>query len=162
MANPQSQILRPVPPVGRFITWSLPADADVAQALAGLGAMNVDRRVVVGLGAPLAVRAGAALAGLRGFPTDLGMFPAAQHDLWAFVAGNDPSALFDVARAFTAQVPAAFVREDEIDAFTYKKGRDLSGFEDGTENPKGKAATLAAFVRGRGAGLHGGSCVAVQ
>jgi porphyrinogen peroxidase len=49
-----------------------------------------------------------------------------------------------------------------IDGFRYKSGFDLSGYEDGTENPKGTAAVKAAAVAGHGAGLDGGSFVAVQ
>jgi putative iron-dependent peroxidase len=51
---------------------------------------------------------------------------------------------------------------DEIDAFGYREGRDLSGFVDGTENPKGDDAVRAAIIAGRGPGLDGGSFVAVQ
>jgi putative iron-dependent peroxidase len=47
-------------------------------------------------------------------------------------------------------------------AFRHKTGLDLTGYEDGTENPKGEAAVEAAFVSGRGPGLDGSSYVAVQ
>ena len=40
-------------------------------------------------------------------------------------------------------------------------GRDLTGFEDGTENPEGDAAVEAAFAQARGR-LDGSSFVAVQ
>jgi putative iron-dependent peroxidase len=56
----------------------------------------------------------------------------------------------------------SFAVVEEIDAFTYRQGRDLSGFEDGTENPKGDAAARAALIQNNGAGLDGGSFVAVQ
>ena len=46
--------------------------------------------------------------------------------------------------------------------FSIDSGRDLTGFVDGTENPKGKKASAAAIVRGAGAGLDGSSFVAVQ
>ena len=41
-------------------------------------------------------------------------------------------------------------------------GLDLTGYEDGTENPVGADALHAACVQGQGAGLEGGSLVAVQ
>ncbi|MFN2857910.1 hypothetical protein ACKUFN_26295, partial [Escherichia coli] len=56
----------------------------------------------------------------------------------------------------------AFQRTGAVDAFLYGEDRDLSGYKDGTENPKGDAALEAALVSGRGAGLDGGSFVAVQ
>ncbi len=54
-----------------------------------------------------------------------------------------------------------------IEAFRHGRGpnghgRDLTGYEDGTENPVGEAAEAAAFVRGGGPGLDGGSYAAVQ
>ncbi|MDE0809233.1 MAG: Dyp-type peroxidase, partial [Alphaproteobacteria bacterium] len=41
-------------------------------------------------------------------------------------------------------------------------GRDLTGYEDGTENPEGDAAAEAPLVRDRGAGKDGSRFVAVQ
>lgn len=49
-----------------------------------------------------------------------------------------------------------------IDAFQYGPGLDLTGYEDGTENPKGEKAAEVAVVRGQGEGLDGSSFVAVQ
>ncbi len=49
-----------------------------------------------------------------------------------------------------------------IDGFRYKSGFDLSGYQDGTENPKGAATGKAAIVAGQGSGFDGGSFVAVQ
>ena len=56
----------------------------------------------------------------------------------------------------------ALALEQVIEAFRHGAGLDLSGYEDGTENPSGDAAVQAAFVAGQGAGLDGGSFVAVQ
>lgn len=50
---------------------------------------------------------------------------------------------------------------EEVDTFRYKEGRDLTGYEDGTENPKGDAAREAAIAPGA-PGIAGGSYVAVQ
>jgi putative iron-dependent peroxidase len=41
-------------------------------------------------------------------------------------------------------------------------GRDLIGYEDGTENPEDDAAMDAAIVQGGGSGLDGSSFVAIQ
>jgi putative iron-dependent peroxidase len=54
-----------------------------------------------------------------------------------------------------------------VDAFRHGQGpnghgRDLTGYEDGTENPEGEDALAAALVQGAGAGLDGGSFMAVQ
>ncbi len=57
---------------------------------------------------------------------------------------------------------AAFNLDGVIDAFSYSTGRDLTGYEDGTENPQGDKAVDAAIVAGQGAALDGSSFVAVQ
>src|SRR5262245_18977637 len=49
-----------------------------------------------------------------------------------------------------------------LDAFKYGKGLDLTGFEDGTENPKCRKAVEAAIVADKRPGFGGASFVAVQ
>ena len=44
----------------------------------------------------------------------------------------------------------------------YSDSRDLTGYEDGTENPEDQAAVDAAILQGAGAGMDGSSFVAVQ
>jgi putative iron-dependent peroxidase len=58
-------------------------------------------------------------------------------------------------------VAQAFLLVDSNDTFTYHGGRDLTRFEDGTENPKDELAEKAALV-GEGEHLRGSSFVAVQ
>ena len=56
----------------------------------------------------------------------------------------------------------AFVLDLVVDAFRYGTGLDLTGYEDGTENPEGEEAVEAAIVKDAGKGLDGSSFVAVQ
>lgn len=61
--------------------------------------------------------------------------PAGQHDVWVWIAAAGTDVAFDTARAVAASfAPIATLVEDRP-AFTYRDGRDLSGFVDGTENP---------------------------
>ena len=117
---------------------------------------------MIGVGTPLAEGLGRPIAGLRAFPGDVPPFPSTQHALWVWVAHGDASRLFDAGRALAGRFRGLLDVVDEIDAFGYREGRDLSGFVDGTENPKGDDAVRAAIIAGRGAGLDGGSFVAVQ
>ena len=55
-----------------------------------------------------------------------------------------------------------FHSERTVDGFKYDRGLDLTGYEDGTENPKGIAADNAAIVKDAGPGLDGSSFVATQ
>lgn len=166
----QPQILRPVPPAARFVTFGFQSASPAAaarvasEALARLAEAPHDGRTVVGLGAPfLAALPGIrAVPGLRPFPIDLALFPATQHALWLCLAHADHGAIFDAGAAFAKRLGPGFAPTEEVDAFFYRGGRDLTGFEDGTENPKGRAARAAALVAGRGRGLDGGSFVLVQ
>ena len=55
----------------------------------------------------------------------------------------------------------AFELTSAIDSFQYDKNRDLSGYEDGTENPGGQDAVDAAILQNSIDGLDGSSFVAV-
>ena len=59
-----------------------------------------------------------------------------------------------------ALLGSAFRADRVLDAFIHGSGRDLTGYEDGTENPKGKAAIAAAVSERKG--IAGSSFVAVQ
>jgi putative iron-dependent peroxidase len=56
----------------------------------------------------------------------------------------------------------SFELQGVIDAFQYGPSLDLTGYEDGTENPQDDEAVAAGIVRGGGAGMDGSSFVAVQ
>jgi putative iron-dependent peroxidase len=162
MSAYQKPILRPVPTAARFVSFALTESADAKAVLRALGESKVDPHVVIGIGMPLLARVSKHVEGLRPFPTDLAVFPATQAALWGFWSHPDPSEGFDACHAFLRRFSGALTVADETATFLYRKGRDLSGFEDGTENPKGKAAEAAAIIQGAGRGLDGGSFVAVQ
>ncbi len=62
--------------------------------------------------------------------------PTTQHDLWVWVAGHSYHTVFDVTReAIGTLAPVAHI-VDEVAGWTYKENRDLTGFIDGTENPR--------------------------
>jgi porphyrinogen peroxidase len=52
--------------------------------------------------------------------------------------------------------------EDEVQGFRYFEDRDLLGFVDGTENPRGEAAREAAIIGSEDPSFTGGSYVIVQ
>ena len=158
----QPAILAPVPATARFVTFALQPDGDPRAAMKRLGDHPHDPHTVVGVGTPLLAALGAQVEGMRPFPSGMAQFPSTQAALWLASLHPDRSAGFDAGRTFAASLGDAFTVIEEIDAFVYRGGRDLSGFEDGTENPKGDAAVAAAIVADRGDGLDGGSFVAVQ
>jgi putative iron-dependent peroxidase len=87
--------------------------------------------------------------------------PATQHDIWLWVAGAAPDLVFDVATGIVAQLHPVAELATEITGWSYRHSRDLTGFEDGTENPPLAEAVEAAIVPAGQPG-EGASVVLVQ
>ena len=120
---------------------------------------------MIGFGEPLVRALGGHVEGLRAFPAIVGpgiAFPSTQGALWVVLTGDDPGGILDQSMDIKDVLGDNFRLDEEVAAFKYGSGRDLTGFEDGTENPKDDAAIQAAIISGRGRGLDGGSFVAVQ
>jgi putative iron-dependent peroxidase len=161
----QSAILKPVPLVGAALVFDLDPGVDPRPGLAAIRGEPDDGCVVLGIGAPLALAMRAHVDGLRGFPALSGVgvaFPSTHGGLWVFVRGDERGAVLERSMAIQRKLGAGWRVLEVVDAFRYREGRDLTGYEDGTENPKGEAAIEAAIVANGGSGMAGGSFVAVQ
>lgn len=122
--------------------------------------------IVIGLGATLARSITP-----RWVPTDLEPFtaiegggvtlPADQHDVWIWLHGPSPDGLFDVARRAASLLRQIAEVVVEQPCFTYQASLDLTGFEDGTENPPLDEAMEAAVIP-EGSPGAGGSVVLLQ
>jgi len=174
-AHFQPGILAAVPRATRYLTLSVAQPARVESikaALSALAAVADGDEVVVGVGASLAEQLGARIDGLKPFPrfpgakVEIPVTPAAQASLWCWIRGDDRGTILHTSRAIEAAVGGAFRIEAVVDGFRHREGRDLTGYVDGTENPKGAKAQRTAFVADRGAGegegMSGSSFVAVQ
>ena len=69
---------------------------------------------------------------------------------------------FELATQLMARIGKAVSPVDEVQGFRYFDDRDLMGFVDGTENPRGVAATEAVLVGDEDADFVGGSYVIIQ
>jgi len=69
---------------------------------------------------------------------------------------------FELATQITARIGNAISPVDEVQGFRYFDDRDLLGFVDGTENPRGAAAADAVVVGDEDADFSGGSYVIIQ
>jgi porphyrinogen peroxidase len=69
---------------------------------------------------------------------------------------------FELATQLMARIGDAVSPVDEVQGFRYFDDRDLLGFVDGTENPRGAAATDAVLVGDEDANFASGSYVIVQ
>lgn len=165
MIRHQPDILAPLRSAGLFLTFGLSAGVDPVPGLGRLGAMAWSEGLTLGLGAPLVASLGHHVEGLDVFAARASRAvtcPSTQGALFLSLAGDDPGALLLRARTLVALLGPAFRLDDEVAAFKHRTGHDLTGYEDGTENPHGDNARKAAIIAGRGPGVDGGSFVAVQ
>ncbi len=164
MASHQPGVLLGPPPAARFLTFGLRVDVPPKRVEATLRSLRVGAHVTLGLGAPLLRVLGKAVDGLHDFHAVSApgvAFPSTQGAVWACVDGADAGQALQHARALTASLDACFRLDEDVAAFTFASGKDLTGYEDGTENPKAEKAVEAALVAGPGP-LAGSSFVAVQ
>jgi len=165
-------ILEPVPRVARYLSFSLAQPPGVlAAALARLAPLVDGRSVVVGLGPVTLSALGVTLSGLHEFPVLSGTpvaIPATPAALWCWLRGDDAGDLVQLGRRIAQTLAPALQLDQVVDGFLHARGasghgRDLTGYEDGTENPQDDAALAAALVQADApVGLQGSSFVAVQ
>lgn len=170
MMNAQAGILQPIPSQGRHLFFSLAQAAALPAALSHLAALVDGDGVVVALGPSAVAALGASVPGLRDMP-DLSradvVVPLSPAALWCWLRGSDRGDLVNLTRRLEQAVSPALHLSHTVEVFCHGQGpnghgRDLTGYEDGTENPQDEAAEAAALVQGAGAGLDGASFVAVQ
>jgi putative iron-dependent peroxidase len=98
----------------------------------------------------------APIAGIEGF-----VMPATQADLFVWVAGASYDVCFDLARDAIAKLAPLAALTRELSGWSYRHSRDLTGFEDGTENPVLMMAPQIATIPD-GAPGAGGSVLLFQ
>jgi putative iron-dependent peroxidase len=165
MNSLQPGILPPVPPLARYVTFECVPGGDLRRSLGRLATGIDPARTVVGIGRSVVSALGRQIPGLRELQARAGAgfeVPATPAALWCWLRGDDRGELLHRTRAIAAAIAPALRIESLIDAFQYGASRDLTGYEDGTENPQGAKATVAAVLQGAGPGLDGSSFVAVQ
>ena len=83
-------------------------------------------------------------------------------DMFFHIRAQRMDLCFELATQIMAQLGTAVSPVDEVHGFRYFDSRDLIGFVDGTENPKGQAAIDATIIGAEDANFAGGSYVIVQ
>jgi putative iron-dependent peroxidase len=98
----------------------------------------------------------AAVAGPDGFT-----MPATQHDLVLWVTGGGRSIVFDATTHAVSALAGVADLADETVAWSHHHDRDLTGFEDGTENPAAAEAVGVVTIPDGDPGA-GGSVLLLQ
>ncbi len=168
----QAAVLQDVPTIGRYVYFSItdPDPTALRVCLTRLSALADGEQLLVGFGPELLQLLGVSVPGLRSFAALTGpgvAVPATPAALCCWLRGQETGELLHLTRQL-AQCLAPAMRQDQVvDAFRYGRGpnghgRDLTGYEDGTENPQDDAAAQAALLQGAGPGLDGSSLMVVQ
>jgi putative iron-dependent peroxidase len=172
----QSGILADETEFARYLEFSINSEATIVSALQALaGGADVTgaevENMVVGLGQSLVETLQKEISSLSimpshkfsPMPTESEVtIPSTPVALWCWLRGDDRGELFHRSTQIQKLLSPGFILSNVIDSFQYDKNRDLSGYEDGTENPEGDDAIQAAIVQNQGEGLDGSSFVAVQ
>ena len=103
------------------------------------GALGVDR-------VRSRARRGSRASTSRSSGADGYTLPATQHDVVVWLAGAAYDLVFDVSTGVVSALAALATLSHEMVGWPYHLDRDLTGFEDGTENPTLVEATSAAII----------------
>jgi porphyrinogen peroxidase len=83
-------------------------------------------------------------------------------DVLFHIRAREMDLCFEMVAQIMDRIGAAVASVDETHGFRYFDDRDLLGFVDGTENPRGNVALNAALVGAEDAKFAGGSYVIIQ
>lgn len=171
MTKAQAGILAPLPEQGRYVFFTLAdSGAVLSNALSKLRATAVDGKVVVGIGLQVLQKMEKQLSLMREFPHLKGpMFeaPCTPYALCLWLRSDQRGELLAMTAKLISMLAPAFKIDHTVDAFLHARnangrGHDLTGYEDGTENPEEDAAVAASITTGHGEGIDGSSFWALQ
>ena len=165
MTKTQPGILAEVPRHALYLFFSLKPETDPTDSLKVLANFANGENIVVGLGLSLVTSLGKKVKGLGAFPVRSGPgfdVPSTPASLWVWLRGDDRGMLLHESLRVEGLLSESFELSNRIDAFQYRDSRDLTGYEDGTENPEGDDAINAGIVQKKNAGVNGSSFVAVK
>lgn len=165
MSDIQKGILSDETRLARYMSFNISDERFIKECLADLKELVDGESIVVGFGISLVKALESNITGLHTMPANsiAGIdIPSTQTALWLWLRGDDRGELYHRSRMLEDILATSFELDDVVDSFQFDDNRDLSGYEDGTENPEGEDAVNAAIVKGQGEGIDGSSFVAVQ
>lgn len=168
MSDFQTEILTAIPAHAIYLHCHRLTNTDrtqVVDTLLQIQAQLTHKKTVVGLGSVLLDFLQVQIPGMHRFP-DLSQSHLDMHpydtDLWIWLKADERGELFHATRQLNNVLKQSFHIIHQVEAYQFQGGRDLTGYEDGTENPEGDAACVCAFVKNEQIAFNGGSFLAVQ
>lgn len=172
MTQFQSGVVDAIPAHAEYLYFTLQQATSTSQLLSTLQAIaeHADgKHIILGLGYELCEKLGLKIAALRSFnikanPDNPEATSTTNRnaDLWCWLRAEERGDLPEIQRQVRSILEPHFSLSNQVSAFRYRDGRDLTGYEDGTENPVDEDALNIAFINDIGTPLHGSSFVAVQ
>jgi len=142
MKTLQTAILDEAMPDGRFIIMNLKKSCEKKKLKQVLNLLTIDEYIVIGFGKNLLNRLGIKLAPYREFPTlDAQVkIPATHGDIFVFIRDQEPGKVAIRCLQVMNILSGCFELQLQVNGFRYlakpdQNGHDLTGYEDGTENP---------------------------
>jgi porphyrinogen peroxidase len=162
--NYQPGIIDDVPLSARYLVFDQRPDKKARDTIKALADEVDGRTCVVGLGETLLASLGVNVPGMQTFDGYHGSInvPSTRAALVCWLRDDDRGNTLHRSRRLIRLLKPAFRLVQDIEGFRYDIGRDLSGYEDGTENPEGDDALRTAFVRSDQAGFDGSSFLVLQ
>ncbi|MHA7113021.1 Dyp-type peroxidase [Pseudomonas promysalinigenes] len=160
----QGLLATPVPVHARHLFFALQSPEALPAVLDTLLPHVDGRSLILSIGAPLVKALGRDIPGLRAFPQlDAAVEnPSTQHALWLWLRSDERGDLVLQAQALEQMLAPALRLADSVDGFLHRGGLDLTGYEDGTENPSDDDAVHAAILANGQPGMDGSSFAAFQ
>jgi putative iron-dependent peroxidase len=159
MASPQTGIFALGTAAHAYLEFDLLASANGPAAVASVARLREPRTTIGGVNLVAGFRPelwatvapDAAPVGVSGFDAPIAgaaahELPATQHDLVVWLAGASYDVVFDTSRSIVAELMGRARLAHEMVGWQYHHDLDLTGFEDGSENPSIVEATSIAVV----------------
>lgn len=159
MATAQSGIFAVGTPSHCYLEFALREGADRAALVRELADIEAPHSTVGGVNIVVGVRPSIwaqlapaeAASPARDFETpivgpDGFTMPATQWDAFVWIAGAASDIVFDVAAQVRHALAPVATLASEVTGWSYRHSRDLTGFEDGTENPSLSEAPEVALI----------------
>lgn len=132
-----------LPPLARHLLFTLDDPGALPAALSALAKLTDGEASVVGIGPAVTQSLKITVNKLKPFPalSNAGIdVPSTQQALWLWLRGDDRGELLYRTMEFEQALKPAFKLVQLSECFRHLDGHDLSGYEDGTENPVGDEA----------------------
>lgn len=143
----QHAVLAAIPKQAAYLFFTLNNPQQLASSIKALGEFCISHNALLGVGQRLIINP-ALQAALQHQPCKNHHIPQQAADLLIWLRADDAGEIFWQTSQILQLAGNTFSLQQKTDAFCYREGRDLTGYEDGTENPTDAAAEDAAIIKG--------------